>query len=56
MVMNESIVAMLGFIMPLPFAMPPILHVFPPMETSTATSLGIVSVVMMASAADADPL
>ena len=49
-VMNTSMVAIFGCIMPLPLAMPPSLHVLPPAVNSTATSLSRVSVVMMASA------
>ena len=54
-VRNTSMVAMLGWIMPLPLAMPPRWQVLPPSSNSTAISLRTVSVVMMASAAAALP-
>ena len=54
-VRNTSMVAMLGWIMPLPLAMPPKRQVFPPRVNSTATSLRMVSVVMMPSAAALPP-
>ncbi len=50
-VRNTSIVAILGWIMPLPLAMPPKRQVLPPSSNSTATDFGTVSVVMMASTA-----
>ena len=50
-VRKTSMVAMSGWIIPEPFAMPPSLHTLPPRVNSTATCLLIVSVVMMASAA-----
>ena len=49
--MNTSMVAMFGWIMPLPLAMPPRRQVFPAMVNSTAASFITVSVVMMPSAA-----
>ena len=55
-VTKHSMVAMLGWIMPLPLEMPPILTVLPPISTSTAASLGMVSVVMMAVAAAREPV
>ena len=54
-VINTSMVAIFGWIMPLPLAMPPILQVFPPISNSTARVLGTVSVVMMPSVASSDP-
>ena len=54
-VMTPSIVAMLGAIMPLPFAMPPTVTVRPSSSNETATSLAKVSVVMMAAAASDAP-
>ena len=54
-VMTASIVAMLGAIMPLPFAMPPTVYVRPSTTTSAAASLATVSVVMMAFAASGPP-
>ena len=48
-------VAMFGAIMPAPFAIPPTMHVHFPDGNSTATSLGLVSVVMIARAASAPP-
>ena len=53
-VMNTSIVAILGWIMPEPLQMPPILHSLPPTVKLTAISLRLVSVVMMPSAASAE--
>ena len=50
-VMNTSMVAMFGWIMPLPLAMPPIWQTFPPHSNSTAVIFGTVSVVMMAAQA-----
>ena len=50
-VTNTSMVAMLGWIMPEPLAMPPRCAVLPPRENSTAADLTFVSVVSMASAA-----
>ena len=54
-VRKQSMVAMLGAIMPLPLEMPPSLHILPPRGKRTATSLETVSVVMMASAARVPP-
>ena len=54
-VMNTSMVAMLGWIMPLPLAMPPIRQVLPPSSNSAAISFGMVSVVMMPKAASRPP-
>ena len=45
------VVAMLGQIIPTPFAIAPMRQVLPPSSNSTATDFGTVSVVMMASAA-----
>ena len=53
-VMKTSMVAMLGWIMPEPLQMPPILHTFPPAVKLTAISLRFVSVVMMPSAASSE--
>ena len=50
-VRNTSIVAMLGWIIPEPLAMPPSTHCLPPTVNSTASCLGTVSVVMMPSTA-----
>ena len=47
-VRKTSMVAILGWIMPLPLAMPPRWQSFPPSSNSTATSFFFVSVVMMA--------
>ncbi len=44
-------VAILGSIIPEPLAIPPILHSIPSISKETATSLGLVSVVIIASAA-----
>ena len=46
---------MLGWIMPLPLEMPPICTDLPPISTSAAASLAMVSVVMMAVAAPVEP-
>ena len=54
-VIKTSMVAMLGWIIPLPLAMPPMRQVFPSRENSTATSLRTVSVVMIPSAAASQP-
>ena len=54
-VKKQSMVAMLGQIMPEPLEMPPSLHVLPPRVKRTATSLATVSVVMIASAACVPP-
>ena len=54
-VTKQSMVAMLGWIMPLPLEMPPTFTVLPPISTSAAASLGRVSVVMMAVAAAWEP-
>ena len=50
-VTKPSMVHILGWIIPLPFAMPPMVTVFPESSMVTATCLEWVSVVMMASAA-----
>ena len=50
-VTKASMVHILGWIMPLPLAMPPTVTVFPESSTVTAACLEWVSVVMMASAA-----
>ena len=55
-VIKHSMVAMLGWIMPLPLLMPPMRHSLPPSVNSTATSLATVSVVIIASAASCPPL
>ena len=55
-VINTSMVAMLGWIMPLPFAIPPSRQVFPPRVNSTAASFITVSVVMIAAAASLSPV
>ena len=47
-VMNPSMVAMLGSIMPEPLHMPPTVTVLPPMRVWTAASMGLVSVVITA--------
>ena len=49
-VRKASMVPMFGWIMPLPFAVPPTVTVFPSTSTSTAASLVRVSVVRIASA------
>ena len=54
-VMKLSVVAMFGWIIPLPFAIPPRVHVTPSMSNRTATCLSTVSVVMIAFAALALP-
>ena len=54
-VINTSMVAIFGWIMPLPFAIPPMRQVFPPSSNSTATDFLTVSVVMMPSAARSLP-
>ena len=54
-VINTSIVAMFGCIMPLPLAMPPMRQTTPPISNSIATSFLTVSVVIMPSAANAPP-
>ena len=54
-VRKQSMVPMLGWIMPEPLAMPPIRTVLPPMVVSTASSFFTVSVVMMAWAAASLP-
>ncbi len=50
-VTNPSIVAIIGSIMPDPFAMPPMLAGRPPMAICVAASFGNGSVVMIARAA-----
>ena len=54
-VTKHSMVAMLGWIMPLPLEMPPRVTVLPPISTWAAASLGMVSVVIMAVAAAKEP-
>ena len=54
-VMNTSIVAMFGCIIPLPLAQPPMRQRVSPTENSYAVSLRRVSVVMIASAAREPP-
>ena len=54
-VKNTSMVAMFGWIMPEPLAMPPSVHVRPPTSNATATSFFARSVVMIASAASPLP-
>ncbi len=54
-VTKQSMVAMLGWIMPLPLEMPPTFTVLPPISTSAAASFAMVSVVMMAVAAAWEP-
>ncbi len=55
-VKNPSIVAMFGWIIPAPLAMPPIVIRLPPRVTRTAYSFEQESLVMIASAAGAPPL
>ena len=55
-VRKTSIVAMFGWIIPEPLAMPPSLHSTPPTVKATATSLRAVSVVIIASAASRLPV
>ena len=50
-VIKESIVHIFGWIIPDPFAMPPMVTVFPPISKDTAASFFLVSVVMIALAA-----
>ena len=54
-VMKTSMVAMLGWIIPEPLAMPPMWQVLPPTVNSTAISFLTVSVVMMPTAAASPP-
>ena len=54
-VTKHSMVAMLGWIMPLPLEMPPTFTALPPSSTWAAASLGRVSVVIMAVAAPREP-
>ena len=54
-VMTESIVALWGWIIPAPFAMPPIRTGRSPIRPSTAQVFSRVSVVMMARAAASHP-
>ena len=54
-VIKLRVVAILGWIMPLPFAMPPSLHFLPFKRNSTATSFWTVSVVIIAFAAASCP-
>ena len=53
--MKPSIVAMLGWIIPAPLAMPVTVIVTPSITTWRDTAFGTVSVVMMAAAASAQP-
>ena len=55
-VINTSMVAMLGWIMPLPLAMPPSRQVVPSISNSTAIFFMTVSVVIMAFAASSSPV
>ena len=55
-VMKQSMVPMLGWIMPEPLAMAPRVTSFPPRVRETASSFFTVSVVMMARAASSEPL
>jgi len=50
-VIKQSIVAILGLIIPEPLAIPPIVTSLPPTSIVTATFFGYVSVVIIASAA-----
>ena len=50
-VTKDNMVHILGWIMPEPLHMPPMVTVWPPSSTCTATSFFFVSVVMMAFAA-----
>ena len=54
-VTKHSMVAMLGWIMPLPLEMPPTFTVLPPISASAAASFAMVSVVIMAVAAAWEP-
>ena len=54
-VTKQSMVPMLGWIMPEPLAMAPMVTVLPPMTVVTAISFFSVSVVMMAWAASSEP-
>ena len=54
-IIKPNIVHILGWIIPEPLHIPPIVHVFPPISNSKAISFGIVSVVIMASAAKWPP-
>ena len=54
-VMKQSIVPMLGWIMPEPLAMAPMVTVFPPRVREAASSFFSVSVVIMAWAASSEP-
>ena len=54
-VMNTSMVAILGWIIPEPLAIPPMRHTLPPTVNSTATVFSLVSVVIMPSAASWEP-
>jgi len=53
LVIKISIVAILGFIMPEPFPMPPIWHSVPPISKEKAISFSLVSVVIIPLAASA---
>ena len=55
LVTKQSMVPMLGWIMPEPLAMAPMVTVLPPMGTITALSFFSVSVVIMARAASSEP-
>ena len=52
---KQNIVAFIGWIIPVPFEIPPSVMGRPPMSTRTAASLGWVSVVMIPSAACRPP-
>ena len=54
-VIKHSMVPILGWIIPDPFAMAPMVTRCPPMVTETAVSFFIVSVVMIAEAAASEP-
>ena len=55
-VMKHSMVPILGWIIPEPLAMPPIVTVLPPRVRETAISFFLVSVVITALAAASEPL
>ena len=55
-VIKLSVVAILGWIIPLPLAIPPRAHLFPHISNSTATSFLTVSVVIIAVAAASLPV
>ena len=54
-VIKLSVVAILGCIIPLPFAIPPMWHTLSPIINSTETSFFTVSVVIIAVAARSFP-